>query len=126
MNTTTKDTAKAIRKDLKQNFPNTKFSVTSDVGIVNISYTLGDKIKGNAISDITNKYKYMVGGSIDDSCDYSNRNNDLPQCHYIIVHSKTKTTGFKDCDCKYKIMYCCGRSIEIHDENCHILNEEQC
>ena len=80
--------AKAIRKELKDKFPDTKFSVTSK------SYSGGDSIsiswengaQEKEVRKITGKYTY---GSFDPSTDmynYNSSNSGLPQTKHIFLN----------------------------------------
>lgn len=80
--------AVAIRKDLKQAFPDIKFSVTSS------SYSMGDSVRiryvdGALISDvkeIVQKYQYGSFNGMEDYYDINNYNSAIPQTKYILVN----------------------------------------
>lgn len=86
--TTAALTAKAIRKELKEKFPNVKFRVISE------TYSMGDSvnviftdptIKHGEVWDLCKKYQY---GHFDSMCDmYENDNviEGLPQVKFVTV-----------------------------------------
>ena len=77
--------AKAIRTELKKEFPKTKFSVTSENfaggNAVRIAWTDGPT--GEQIEKYTNKYQYGHFDGMIDCYEYSNNRDDIPQAKYI-------------------------------------------
>lgn len=59
-----KKAAQNIRADLKKNFPNTKFSVTSDHSSVNIRYEDGAAL--GEVEELVNKYQYGSFNGMED------------------------------------------------------------
>lgn len=79
-------TAKLIRKELKENFPSIKFSVTSETysmgDSVNISYT--DGVKYESVDSIVSKYQYGSFNAMEDI--YENTNTkDMPQVKFVQI-----------------------------------------
>lgn len=79
------NTAKAIRKELKKEFPLTKFSVTSQIfaggNSVHIEWTDGPTM--DQVDKITNKYQEGHFNSMEDMYELSNLQNDIPQVKYV-------------------------------------------
>lgn len=77
--------AAAIREELKKEFPNYKFSVTSDKfsggDSVHISWKDGPTTK--QVDSIVNKYQYGHFNGMDDIYEYSNNIEGLPQTKYV-------------------------------------------
>lgn len=79
--------AKAIRKDLKNAFPNVTFSIRSSGRVsdsVTISWTDGPC--SNEIRNLLKKYELGAFIGNDDSYHYSNKRNDVPQVEYIFTN----------------------------------------
>jgi len=78
-------TAKAIRKDLKQRFPNVKFSIRSQTfplgNAVNVVWTDGPMKQ--QVRKITGKYQYGEYNIISGTYEINNQRNDIPQVKYI-------------------------------------------
>ena len=80
--------AKAIRAELKAAFKGVKFSVTSQ------SFSMGDSVSiswtdGPTISEvdaITDKYEYSDFDSINDTWNFKNRRDDIPQTKFVLTH----------------------------------------
>lgn len=78
--------AKLIRQELKQAFPGTKFSVTSQ------SFSMGCSIDirwdngptSKQVESITGKYEYGHFDGMTDCYEISNRRNDIPQSKYVM------------------------------------------
>lgn len=84
MKTTTAETAKAIRAELKKEFPSIKFSVKSQRGsAVIIEYT--DGVLSSKVKAIVDKYQYGHFNGMEDIYEISNSRNDIPQAQYIFV-----------------------------------------
>ena len=85
MKSTQAQTAKAIRKELKEKYPNFKFTVRSEsasmMTAVNIHWVDGPTIK--QVDEIADKYQYGHFDGMTDCYEYSNRRKDLPQVKYI-------------------------------------------
>jgi hypothetical protein len=77
--------AAAIRKELKENFPQIKFSVKSENyaggNSVNISWV--DGVPESKVKAITSKYEYGTFNGMNDIYEYDNVNDNLPQVKYI-------------------------------------------
>lgn len=77
--------AKAIREELKLNFPDYKFSVTSESfsggNSVHISWNNGATI--TQVDNIVNKYQYGHFNGMDDMYEYSNTIENLPQVKFV-------------------------------------------
>jgi hypothetical protein len=78
-------TAKAIRIELKKNFPSTVFSVQSDsfVGGNSVSIEWVNGLTNDNVTDITAKYQYGHFDCMTDFYDHTNRRNDIPQVKYV-------------------------------------------
>lgn len=85
--TTVAMTAKAIRKELKQKFPNIKFSVRSEsyAGGDNVSISYDDSVPQNEIEAIVKKYKCGHFDGMTDTYEYSNTRDDIPQARFVFV-----------------------------------------
>jgi hypothetical protein len=83
--TTAAQTAKAIRTELKEKFPGTKFSVTSSNfaggNSVDISWTDGPT--RDTVEAVTKKYQYGNFNGMIDLYEYSNSREDIPQAKYV-------------------------------------------
>lgn len=89
--------ASAIRKELKQEFPNIKFRVTSDAGSLSSAVRVesvepqhhGDRHLHRALYDdvraVVNKYEYGKHDPMTDFYNYDNRRDDIPQVTYVLV-----------------------------------------
>lgn len=79
--------AAAIRKELKANFPKTKFEVRSSSfaggDAVDIRYTDGPTYTD--VNTLVSKYQYGSFDGMTDMYEYDNTNNDLPQAKYVQV-----------------------------------------
>lgn len=77
--------AKAIRQELKENFPETKFSVTSEGfaggDAVNISWEDGPTT--DQVEEITGKYQYGHFDGMIDMYEHSNKRDDIPQAKFV-------------------------------------------
>ena len=71
-----------IRKELKNIFAATKFSVNSSGNNINVSWLNGPS--SNEIKKITVKYKAGNFDTMQDSYDFNNK-NDLPKCMFINI-----------------------------------------
>jgi glyceraldehyde-3-phosphate dehydrogenase/erythrose-4-phosphate dehydrogenase len=85
--TTHAQTAKAIREELKKEFPNTAFSVRSS------SFSMGDDVRiewtngptTEQVEQITNKYEYGQFDGMIDLYEMTNVRHDIPQVKYIMT-----------------------------------------
>jgi hypothetical protein len=77
--------AKAIKQELKLNFPGCNFSVKSD------NYSMGDSVRihwtdgptEKMVDAITCKYQYGSFNGMEDIYELTNRRNDIPQSKYV-------------------------------------------
>ena len=80
-------TAKAIRQELKEKFPQIKFSVTSENyaggNSVDIKYEANTPTE--EIRKITDKYQKGQFDGITDSYIYNNKREDIPQVMFVFV-----------------------------------------
>lgn len=83
-------TAVAIRQDLKQHFPTTKFKVISDNyaggNAVRIDYE--NSVPSKEVQKIVDKYQYGHFDGMTDYYDASNIREDIPQVKYVQVQRK--------------------------------------
>ena len=88
MASTHAETAKAIRKELKNLFPACKFRVNSQSfsggTAVDVKWTDGPTVA--AVDSVVNKYQYGHFDGMTDYYDASNRRNDIPQAKYVHTH----------------------------------------
>jgi hypothetical protein len=74
-----------IRKILKQNFPTTKFSVTSESysmgSSVNIIWT--DGVTTEQVYKLVKQFQYGHFDGMQDLYEYSNSRDDIPQVKYV-------------------------------------------
>ncbi|NPV00066.1 MAG: hypothetical protein HPY53_01675 [Brevinematales bacterium] len=82
------EAAKAIRAELKVQFPNVKFKVRSDSfaggNSVDIYWIDGPNIA--QVDEIVRKFKYGKFNSWNDMYEDNNRNFNLPQVKYVMTH----------------------------------------
>ena len=82
--------AQLIRKDLKKNYPGTKFSVTSESfsmgDAVRIAYTDGPSYK--SVDELVGKYQYGHFDGMTDMYENSNSIEGLPQTKYVQVNRR--------------------------------------
>ena len=78
--------AALIRKELKKEFPQTKFRVTSSgfSGGDSVSIHWQNGATTKQVQDITNKYQYGHFDGMTDSYEYSNNRKDIPQTKYVM------------------------------------------
>ena len=85
--TTAAETARAIRKELKEKFPNIKFSVRSQNfsmgNAVDVNYT--DGVPVEEVEAILYKYEYGRFNAMEDMYEITNRREDVPQVKYVTV-----------------------------------------
>jgi hypothetical protein len=88
MKTTAAKAAALIRKNLKENFPDIKFSVTCQ------NFSMGDSVNVSwkngpttyLIKDIIGKYQYGEFNGLNDSYEHTNVVEGLPQVMFIRVN----------------------------------------
>lgn len=79
-----KETSKAIRKELKANFPGIKFSVTTkSYNTCMVSWLDGPT--STQVSEVVNKYEYGHFNGMTDSYEMSNSIEGLDQCKFVMV-----------------------------------------
>jgi len=85
MNSTWAEAAKCIRKELKKEFPFTKFSVKSDAfsGGTSVDVRWIDGPTTDSVKGIVDKYQYGHFDGMIDLYEYSNRRDDIPQVKYV-------------------------------------------
>jgi hypothetical protein len=85
MKSTHAKTAQAIRKELKQKYPDTKFSVRSESfaggNAVRVEWTEGESEE--QIKSIVDKYQYGSFNGMIDLYEYTNSRDDIPQVKWI-------------------------------------------
>lgn len=80
--------AQQIRKELKQKFPNIKFSVTSE------DYSMGNSVNikwvdgptSEEVKEITDKYQYGHFNGMEDLYEYSNKREDIAQSKFVFTN----------------------------------------
>jgi hypothetical protein len=89
------ETAKAIRKELKENFPSVKFQVRSESfaggNSVDIRYTNGPITK--EVDAIVRKYQYGHFDGMIDMYENSNKRDDIPQVKFVSVSREVTEDG---------------------------------
>jgi len=87
MKTIASQTAKEIRKELKKNFPETKFSVRSKTfaggDSVNVDWT--DGVTEDQVNEIIKKYQEGHFDGMRDLYEYSNDRKDIPQVRFVFA-----------------------------------------
>jgi len=86
--------AKAIKKELSEKFPATKFSVKSD------GFSMGNAVRINwvdgptraQVEEITNKYQCGHFNGMDDCYYYDNRQPNISQTKYVTCNRKMSDT----------------------------------
>ena len=81
------EAAKAIRKELKNKFPGTKFSVTSQ------SYSMGNSVRisyengptSSSVNELVDKYQDGDFDGMEDLYNYRSNPDNLPRAKYVIV-----------------------------------------
>lgn len=82
--------SQAIKTELKNIFPDVKFSVTSD------SFSMGDSVRiswvdgptVDQVTEVTGKYQYGHFDGMQDMYEYTNRRDDIPQTKYVMESRK--------------------------------------
>lgn len=89
--------AKAIREELKKEFPGTKFRVTcqnySMGNNVNVYWTDGPA--GKTVKSLLSKYEYGSFNPMEDIYEYSNTREDIPQTKFLFCN-RSMTDGAKE------------------------------
>jgi hypothetical protein len=82
--------AAAIRAELKKQFPNSKFKVTSDAyaGGTSVWVLYQDGFNAGLLSEILNKYQYGHFDGERDIYEYSNKNETLPQVKFVLAQKE--------------------------------------
>jgi len=81
----TAECSKAIRKELKEVFPNTKFKVISEPASgINIYYIDGPSYE--EVDKIVGKYEVGHFDGMEDIYNYDNKRDDIPQVKYVFVN----------------------------------------
>jgi hypothetical protein len=90
--------AKLIRQELKQQFPITKFSVTSKSysggNSIDVDWVDGPTTK--AVETIINKYQYGHFNGMEDIYEYSNTRKDIPQVKFVFVHRTISDENYRE------------------------------
>jgi len=89
--------AAAIRTELKANFPDIKFSVTSDsfAGGNSVSVSWTDGPTTSQVQKFTRKYQYGSFNGMEDIYEYTNSREDIPQTKYV-QESRTMSESTKE------------------------------
>lgn len=84
--------AKAIRAELKENFPSIKFSVRSEsyAGGNNVCISWINGPTEEEVEKIVNKYEYGSFNGMTDSYEYDNVKKDIPQVFYVFCEREEK------------------------------------
>lgn len=132
MQTTKQTAAQMIRKELKEKFPTTKFSVRKRYyGTIDVNWVDGPS--SDQIKDITCKYQYGHFDGMTDMYENSNINDNLPQVKYVFedreLSEEVKVQAHKDLLVKWaELIKNNDRNTydpAIHSINpyCHTVNE---
>lgn len=124
--TTHAETAKAIKKELKKNFPNTKFKVTSESysmgSSVNISWIDGETKE--EIYAIIKKYQYGHFDGMQDLYEYSNSREDIPQVKYVMAQRELSEETIKTFIEEHNKRYCEEQQLPLNpSENFQYLDK---
>lgn len=115
MKTEAAQTAKEIRKKLKTNFPDVKFSVTSEnfsMGdAVNVEWT--DGVSEEQVKEIIRDYQEGHFDGMIDLYEYSNSREDIPQVKYLSLNRELSEETVRKFAKKFKEDY----EIDESDEN---------
>lgn len=77
--------SKMMKAELKNAFPETKFSVRVEhYTSINVNWTDGPT--ANAVEEIIKKFQYGHFDGMTDSYEYSNSNEDLPQVRFVFAN----------------------------------------
>lgn len=83
MHATNKECSKAVRAELKKEFPNVKFRVRTDVYRIEVDYVDGPAY--DTVRKIMDKYEMGHFNSMEDIYEYDNSREDVPQREYAFV-----------------------------------------
>lgn len=85
MKTIAAQTASAIRKELRDKYPNIKFRVRSSnfAGGNSVDIEWTDGPKEDDVQKITNKYQYGHFNGMIDMYEFSNSRDDIPQAKFV-------------------------------------------
>jgi hypothetical protein len=88
MKSTVAKAAAEIRKELKTNFPEIKFTVKSEnyAGGNSVNVRYEDGPKEEIVEELLNKYKAGSFNGMEDIYEYNNTNRDIPQAKYLFVN----------------------------------------
>lgn len=96
--------ATQIRKKLKKDFPNTKFSVKSEVysmgSSVNVYYTDGPAT--HKVRSLIEDYQYGHFDSMRDIYENSNRQDDIPQVKYVMTQREMSKNVREQINCFFE------------------------
>lgn len=115
--------AKAIRIELNQTFPDTKFSVKSS------NFSMGNSVdiywfdgpSSKAVREITDKYQEGHFDGMNDIYEYSNSRNDIPQTKYVSLHAQISDTLRETIKQRLAEQY--GIDMDNHADVLHTFNE---
>jgi hypothetical protein len=115
--TTHAECAKMIRKELKNSFPEIKFSVRSSAfsmcTSVDIEWTDGPA--SCQVDEVVKKYQYGHFDGMNDTYEYSNLRDDLTQVKYVMTQRTLSEKAVKEFAEKFKQEYGINESTEdIH------------
>ncbi len=80
-----KTAGKAIKAELKKEFPSVKFSIRQEGGsAVRISWS--DGVTTKQVNDIVDKYQYGYFNAMNDIYEYSNTRADIPQVQFVVSY----------------------------------------
>jgi len=85
--------AQTIRKELKDKFPNIKFSVRTRRNAIDIEYS--NSIPENKIKEVVSKYEMGHFDGMDDSYKYTNTRDDIPQVNYVFIRRNISDDIYK-------------------------------
>lgn len=103
-----------VKAELKKQWPNVKFSVTSDYNSVRVNWTNGPSHK--KVDEITNKYEMGHFDGMTDSYEYTNRRHDIPQVSYVFLNRDISEDVYQAKFSEYKNYYSDWQNIsDIND-----------
>jgi len=91
-------TAKAIREELKQVFPEIKFSVKSETYSMGtaVTITYEDGPTREQVYEVVNKYQYGHFNGMNDCYEMTNKRNDIPQVKYVVISCRRMSSGVEN------------------------------
>ncbi len=97
-------TAKAVRQELKKEFPGTKFSVrTRSRSSVNVEWKDGAKFKD--VENLLCKYERGSFNGMQDIYEYTNKREDIPQTDFVFIDKKVSMEFHRQATEKLKNNY---------------------